>query len=334
MHKLSYLLPLTLLGACANADVEAPPQPVEVSVESVLAQPLIDLQTLSSDEMDGRYVGSEGGALARAYILQRFEEIGLEPVNGSYEQAFSFERPVDFRDPDSERVTLNAVNVLGLIEGENSDHVIVITAHYDHLGHGDGEIYNGADDNASGVAGILAIAEHFMANPPEHTVMFAALDAEEGGLRGARYLVENRPEGYENFAFNLNLDMLGYNEHNELYAVGSYHYPALVPIIDAVSEAAAVSIPRGFDEPSENPGSDWTLLSDHGAFHIQAIPFIYLGVDYHPHYHQVSDEYENMTLDFFQNAVAGSVLMAEAVDAQLAEIVAAPSRAAMEGAED
>lgn len=337
MRILTVLLATTFLMACAS-EVQAPAMQAETKPatqpSSELAQPLVDLQILSSDEMNGRLVGTPGNARARAYIVDRYEDIGLEPVNGDYEHAFSFNRRRDFRNPESEAVEISGTNVLGLIEGTSSDHIIVVTAHYDHLGEGDGSIFNGADDNASGVAGILAIAEHLKENPPANTVIIAALDAEEGGLNGARAFVDDRPEGFEDIAFNLNLDMLAYNELDELYAVGSYHYPVLVPFIDEVSEAVSISVPRGFDEPSENPGADWTLSSDHGPFHLAGIPFIYLGVDFHPHYHQPSDEYENMTHDFFLDAVGASVLMFESVDENLAEIISAPSRADLAAIED
>ena len=108
----------------------------------------------------------------------------------------------------------------------------------------------------------------------------------------------------------------------------------LIPFIDSVSEEATVNLPRGYDEPSQNPGEDWTMLTDSGAFFLAGVPFLYLGVDYHPHYHAVSDEYENMTLEFFQNAVAGSVMMAETIDDNLQAIISAPSREEIESGQD
>lgn len=293
------------------------------SRETSLPQPLEDLRTLSSDAMEGREVGTPGNARARAYIVSRFAEIGLEPVGESFEHPFTFTRPVDFRDPDAGTRTLDAVNVLGLVPGADRSKVMVVSAHYDHVGFGDGEIFNGADDNASGVAALLAIAEHFKANPPAHDVVFAAFDAEEGGLNGARHFVANRPEALGEIAFNLNLDMVGYSPDGDIYAVGTYHHPALVPLVEHVAAGAPVRLETGYDRPTENRRDDWTLLSDHAPFHIEGIPFLYLGVEDHEHYHQVSDEYEIIDREFFLGTVETAVRLAEEIDADLDGIVAA-----------
>ncbi|TGY88316.1 M20/M25/M40 family metallo-hydrolase [Marinicauda algicola] len=311
LRKFALPVLLVLTAACAR--------------EPELAQPLEDLRTLAADDMEGREVGTPGNARARAYIVERFSEIGLTPVNGSFEHAFDFSRPVDFRDPQGERRTLAGVNVLGLVEGEDRSRVMVVSAHYDHVGYGEGEIFNGADDNASGVAALLAIAEHFMAHPPEHDVLFAAFDAEEGGLNGARHFVANRPELPGEIAFNLNLDMVGYSPDGDLYAVGTWHYPVLVPLVEHVADGAPVRLLTGYDRPTDNPRDDWTLLSDHAPFHMAGIPFLYLGVEDHEHYHQVSDEYEIITRDFFLGAVETAVRMAEEVDADLDAIAGAVS---------
>ena len=111
-----------------------------------------------------------------------------------------------------------------------------------------------------------------------------------------------------------------------LWAVGTYHYPFLVPMVEEVAARADVSMPMGYDEPTEEPGGDWTLLTDSGAFHVAGIPFIYLGVDFHPHYHQPTDTYENMTLDFFQDASAAILDFAREADERLDEIGEAAGR--------
>ena len=121
-------------------------------------QPWADLCVISSDEMKGRLVETEGNARARAYIIERLTEIGVDTVGDSYEHPFSYEQALDFRDPDSPRETVNAVNVIGVIPGADRSRAIAVTAHYDHVGQNEaGEIYNGADDNASGVAALLAM---------------------------------------------------------------------------------------------------------------------------------------------------------------------------------
>jgi len=204
---------------------------------------------------------------------------------------------------------------------------MVIGAHYDHVGvDEDGNVFNGADDNASGTAGLLAIAAAFMENPPVNDVIIVAFDAEEGGLRGARHFVENRPEGYESIGFMLNMDMLAYSETDDLYAVGTWHYPVLLELVSAAAGESSINLRTGYDEPSDDPRNDWTMLSDHGPFHAAGIAFLYLGVEDHEHYHQPSDTYENMTLSFYAGAVDTAVDVALRADAMLDAIAAAPSR--------
>jgi Zn-dependent M28 family amino/carboxypeptidase len=305
-----------LLSAVALAAALAVPAASDCA--GVEPQALADLCVLSADEMEGRLVGTQGNALARAYLLDRYAEIGLEPVQGGFEHSFEFQRRIDFRDPDSPRQTLRGVNLIGRIPGADPSRVIAITAHYDHVGPGENnEIYNGADDNASGVAAILATAEHFMANPPRHDILIIAFDAEEGGLNGARHFVEKRVEGLGEIAFNLNLDMLGYSPDGDIWAAGPYHTPALLPIVEAAAETAPITLAAGYDRPTGDPREDWTLLSDHGPFHMAGIPFLYLGVEDHEHYHQPSDEFEIIDPEFFLGAVATAQDLAVRIDAAL-----------------
>jgi len=313
------LTALALLAACGPSEPAAPAS----------LQPLVDLEALSSDEMAGRYVGSQGNALARAYILDRYEAIGLAPVNGSFEHAFPVERPIDFRDPDAERETLTGVNLLGLIAGTSGDDagpILVITAHFDHIGVIDGEIFNGADDNASGVAALLAAAEAFAANPPRHDVLIAALDAEEGGLNGARALVADPPFPLERLALNVNFDMVAQNGAGEIYAAGQYHFPWLEPYLDTVETGApqGVTLLRGHDSP-EWGDQDWTRQSDHYPFFAAGIPFVYFGVEDHAHYHRPSDTFETIPQAEFLGFVETLVLATQVFNEGLASISNAAS---------
>lgn len=301
----------------ATPDAAVSPEPVAAAsaastAEIDRAQLLDDLRLLAADDMEGRLVGTPGNARARAYIIARFDAIGLEPIGGTYVAGFEFNRPNGWS------ATTTGTNIIGRLRGTgDSTRVMVMSAHYDHMGERGGEIWNGADDNASGVAALLAAAASFAASPPEHDIIFVAFDAEEQGLRGARAFVANPPVPIETITFNLNLDMVAMSQERILWAVGTYHYPFLIPMVEAVAARSNVNLPMGFDEPSEDHGADWTNATDSGAFHAVGIPFIYLGVDYHPHYHEPSDTYENMTLDFFQDASQTVVDFARESDRQL-----------------
>lgn len=268
------------------------------SIETVDRNELLsDITYLASDQLEGRRTDTEGNERAREYILKRYTRLGLLPVDGS------FEHPFEHINPRTEEQFENAVNLLGVIPGTGTDgdeRYIAIMAHYDHLGVRDGEIFNGADDNASGVGGLLALARYFSENPPRHHLLFMALDAEEQGLGGAVYYTEQPAIPLDRFDMVLNMDMISNNDKNELYAVGTYHYPFLKPLIEEGTADAAVNVLFGYD--SDDWPQDWTMASDHGPFHAKGIPFVYFGVEDHAHYHQPSDIVENINPDFYVNA--------------------------------
>ena len=247
-----------------------------------------DLRVISSDEMEGRRAGTEGNHKAREYLVQRFEEEGAQPFQGTFTHEFTF------TNRSEEEMT--GVNVVGEIKG-TSDSVIVITAHYDHLGIRDSLIYNGADDDASGTAALLAYIDYFNQVQPKHTLVFAAFDAEEMGLQGARAFVEDSVF-MEKVVMNINLDMISQSDKNEIYASGTYHHPELKPILENI-ETGEVKLLFGHDRPDQGY-DDWTNASDHAAFHAKGKRFIYFGVEDHEHYHKHTDEFETIPQDFYK----------------------------------
>lgn len=256
-------------------------------------QAIEDLRVLTTDEMDGRRTGTQGAADARAYIAGRFFMAGLVAFGETFEQPFTY-------TPRRSGEQLDGINLIGRHGPDDGEGpVLVITAHYDHLGNCGGQICNGADDNASGVAAMLAIADVLRDTPPEHLIIFAALDAEENGLNGARALVADLPVDQDRVVLNINLDMLAINAENELPAAGAFHFPFLRGHIDAIEVAEPTRLIQGYDSPEWGPSGDWTYSSDHAAFHDAGIPWIYYGVDFHEHYHQPTDEFEVVQQDFF-----------------------------------
>lgn len=185
------------------------------SQESVLSERLKKhVSILASDSMQGRGLGTDGKYLARQYIIEQFEGIGLKPFGNSYIQPF---------DTRIGLAWVNAYNVVGYIPGSDpllSEEFIVIGAHYDHLGytkdHDGKTIFPGADDNASGVAGIIEIARHFAANPDQlkRSLIVVAFDAEESGLLGAKHFVEHPPVELDRIRKMFSLDMIGMYKAN------------------------------------------------------------------------------------------------------------------------
>jgi hypothetical protein len=271
---------------------------------------LEDLRWLSSDELQGRAVGSEGSRLARTRLAQRFADAGLEALAPGYEHAFRFTR----RNEAEERT---GVNVVAVRPGTGRPgRVIVVSGHYDHVGVRDGEVYNGADDNASGAVGITALARALRGVPLRHTVVFAAFDAEESGLRGARAYVAEPPVPLDSVDVNLNLDMVA-RTAGVLWAGGASHTPTLRPILEDVASRSPVELRLGHDRPGAPEGDDWTGQSDHRAFHEAGIPFIYLGVEDHPDYHHPTDDFERVVPAEFMDALRAALLTLLALDQAL-----------------
>lgn len=267
---------------------------------------LEDVRMLSADSMQGRGIGTEGSAEARLYILTRLRELKLEPVG----QAFTFKK--------KNGTEVSGVNLMARIVGTRpGGKVIVITAHYDHLGVRDGQIYNGADDNASGVAGALAVTDAFMARPPKHDVWIVFLDGEESGLRGARAFVEAPPVPLAAIGLNINFDMLSKSARGELYAAGGAASPWVKAQLEALAPGAPVSLKLGHDTGPDDSFDNWTYQSDHGAFARAGVTWVYFGVEDHPEYHKPTDDFATIPQAFFRKAVDTVVLAARRFDDQL-----------------
>ena len=293
---------------------EAAPAPAPAAapqVQPVPEQLLADVRILSADDMEGRDTGSPGGERARAYIVSRLEAIGIAAPPMGRLQPFAAEVPTR-----SGPKRYAGTNILGLIPGTRvPDRYIVISAHYDHVGTRDGLIYNGADDNASGVATMLEIATRLKAQPPEHSVIIVAFDGEERGLIGAKHFVQAPPVPLTSIALNLNFDMTARAETDgHLWVTGTWQHPTLRPMLESVTAVGPVSLAFGKDTPQDTGENNWVEASDHGAFFKAGIPFLYLGVDYHPDYHRPSDDFERITPSVFASATELAVSSFRALD--------------------
>lgn len=171
-----------------------------------------DLKELSSDKYEGRKPGTYGGRLAQYYLSNRFKEIGLKPYTEDFKMGFVvLGEKINKKQPDSlieNYKQTYGVNIVGYIPGKKPE-AIVISAHYDHVGITNNQIYNGADDNASGTAALLSIAEYFYTNPPQHTLIFTAFDAEELYMRGSIAFLTKPPVSLELMKLNVNMDLIG-----------------------------------------------------------------------------------------------------------------------------
>jgi len=261
---------------------------------------------LSLDSLEGRQTGTKGNLIAREYVINQFKKYDIAPLLDEYTQPFSFEGRRD-------KKTYEGANVLGVIKGtEHAEKYIVISAHYDHVGVRNGEVYNGADDDASGTSAIIAMAEYFKTNPPKHSVVIAAFDAEEMGLQGASHFVKANTLPREQIAMNVNLDMVGRNDNNELYVVGTNLYTQLQPAIEGLELPEEFKLSVGHD--GLDGKQSWVLSSDHGPFHREKIPFLYFGVEDHKDYHKPTDDFEFIQPEFYAKAVTAVIAVFEKLD--------------------
>ena len=299
MSKLSKsifsLLPVLALGLS-----HLPMQAAEsvAGPASAPAQAMIDVSKLASEEMAGRATDSKGSALARDYIISRLQQLGLMPCKDDFVHEFEFQ--------SRQGATRKGKNIIACRSGSMSEHasapVLVISAHYDHLGEKAGKIYYGADDNASGVAAVLAIAAAMKESPSQHDVMYILFDAEEMGLSGSRAFAAKPVMDMARIGMNMNFDMIARGDKGELYASGTYHTPALRDLLAGLDGTQGVKLKFGHDRPEQGQ-DDWTRQSDHLPFFMAGVPHIYFGVEDHADYHQPTDTADKINPQFYLGAV-------------------------------
>lgn len=306
---------ITVFLCCAAVTLCAQ-KPVEKGLNSInrsAAEAYIGF--LADDELQGREAGYHGGRVAARYIASLLKEMGIRPLLGdSYYQPFEAyrkERQQKGRlqvHPDSIALLKQGVhqklsmsNVLGMIPGKNPDEYVIVGAHFDHLGvdpalDGD-QIYNGADDNASGVSAVLQIAKAFVASgqQPERNVVFAFWDGEEKGLLGSKYFVQSCPfidrvKGY------LNFDMIGRNTNPDKPRHVVYFYTEANPEFGRWLKEDIEKYGLRL-EPNYRPWDKPVGGSDNGSFALAGVPIIWYHTDGHPDYHQPSDHADRLNWD-------------------------------------
>ena len=310
MKRDYLLLALLLVGNITFAQ-----SPIERALNTInRSSAEATINFLASDELQGREAGGHGSRVTSEYIVSLLQWMGVSPLADSYFQPFDAYRKERQKKgrlevhPDSiaklkqeVHQKLSMRNVLGMIPGKNTKEYVIVGAHFDHLGidpvlDGD-QIYNGADDNASGVSAVLQIARAFLASgqQPERNVIFAFWDGEEKGLLGSKYFVQTCPflsqiKGY------LNFDMIGRNNKPQQPKQVVYFYTAAHPVFgDWLKEDIRK---YGLQlEPDYRAWENPIGGSDNGSFAKVGIPIIWYHTDGHPDYHQPSDHADRLNWD-------------------------------------
>ncbi len=258
-----------------------------------------DLRYLADDALAGRLIGTPGADSAAAYLARRFKAVGLRPSPVGWFQNFTVDRDT----PAALHAGIGGAigkNVVGVLPGNDPDlrnELVIVGAHYDHLGPGifgaldpdsAGKIHNGADDNASGASALIHIARKLGANPPARTVVFIAFSGEEAGLLGSTYYVHNPLFPLARTFAMVNMDMVGRLRNGRLLAYGSAtakEFPALLDSLNAGPH---------FDLRASGDG--WGR-SDQSSFYGAGRPVLHIFTDLHEDYHRTTDDWQKINPD-------------------------------------
>lgn len=251
---------------------------------------------LADDSMAGRKTGSVYAAKAAEYIADEFGKTGITPYfNGTYYQEFN----PDILVGKSKKEFRNVVGIITGNDPKLKNEYIVVGAHYDHIGIGQNiagdSIYNGADDNASGIAALIELANRLYNNREmlKRSVILAAFDAEEIGLHGSRYFVDNLDFPIENVKLMISLDMIGwYKASQTLYYYGT---GTLKDSKSVFSQPAAEAL--GLNISTEKFETKLGVATDTEPFAVRGIPTFYITTGTKSPYHKPEDEAELIDYD-------------------------------------
>ncbi|MBT8262493.1 MAG: M20/M25/M40 family metallo-hydrolase [Bacteroidia bacterium] len=306
------IITLSLLTISCNSAQTASQQTIMTRVDyanTITAEELkTHLYTFASDNMEGRMTGTDGQKLAAEYLRNFYMDNGISsPIEeNNYYQPI----PASYL---GRRITTDSENIVAFIKGsEKPDEVIVLSAHYDHVGkREDGTIYNGADDDGSGTVAMLEIAEAFQqavndGNGPKRSLLFLHVTGEEIGLYGSKYYTENPLFPLENTVCNLNTDMIGRidpdkeGEPDYVYLIGSDRLSQELHDVSEAVNSQYVNLELDYKFNAENDPNRFYYRSDHYNFAKNNIPVIFYFNGVHEDYHQPTDtpdkiEYDLMT---------------------------------------
>jgi hypothetical protein len=275
------------------------------------------LNILASDSLEGRETGEKGQKMAADYIMNHFKKIGIPPYKrDSYYQKFrvkSNRHVCKCEDCDSDFIKklfgksrfVKGENVLGYIEGGDlKEELIIITAHYDHLGKHDSLLFNGADDDGSGTVAVMEIAEAFMlakkeGKGPRRSVLIMPVSGEEKGLLGSKYYTENPVYPLKNTVANLNIDMIGrldnfHDTADYVYLIGADMLSQELHNISEQVNKKYIGLNLDYTFNAEDDPNRYYYRSDHYNFAKNNIPVIFYFNGIHEDYHKETDTVEKI----------------------------------------
>jgi hypothetical protein len=262
------------------------------------------LYLLSSDILEGRKTGEKGQKMAINYLTAYYEHLELKaPLD-----YLNYKQNIPKRYFNGKSIA-DSPNILAYIEGsEFPDQVIVISAHYDHLGMKGEEVFNGADDNASGTSAVMEIAESFQmaknkGHGPKRSILFLHLTGEEMGLIGSKYYVQHPVFPLDSTIADLNIDMVGrvdkkHEENKEyIYLIGSDRLSLELHNLSEETNKKYTNLKLDYTYNEENDPYQYFSRSDHYNFAVNNIPVIFYFNGTHEDYHKITDTADKIDFD-------------------------------------
>lgn len=308
MKKIFFLLSFASTLSCiaqkSNIAAVSPVKYIKTITKTDLKK---HLYIVASDEMEGRETGSLGQKKAGDYMINHYKTNKISFPKGATD--YYQKVPASYLNAKNNENLPDSENIWAFIEGsEKPNEIIVISAHYDHIGLKNGLVYNGADDDGSGTVALLEIAQAFQiakneGNGPKRSVLILHVTGEEHGLHGSRFYSENPLFPLANTITNINIDMIGRRDefhkgsNNYVYLIGSDY---LSSDLYNICEAANKNYINLFVDYKFNDKKDpnrFYYRSDHYNFAKNGIPSVFLFNGVHDDYHQASDEVDKIEFD-------------------------------------
>ena len=306
--KTTLITGILLSVACscfAQAQFAAAP---DKYVQSITATDLKKhLEVVASDEMEGRETGSAGQKKAGKYLIAQYKDNGI-PYPKTAKDFYQLV-PAAFLNAKYNENLPDSENIWAFIEGsEKPDEILVVSAHYDHVGVKNGQVYNGADDDGSGTVALLEMAQAFAqakkdGRGPKRSILFLHVTGEEHGLHGSRYYSENPLFPLANTIADINIDMIGRrdtihsNTNNYIYVIGSGRLST--DLFNAVEfgNANCGNLTLDYKYDDRNDPQRFYFRSDHYNFAKHGIPSVFFFSGVHEDYHRPGDDVEKIEFD-------------------------------------
>ena len=310
MKKLLFLSLIALGTSCKNGALVSTNKNIDPTkyMKTITAEELKKhLYIIAADSMEGRETGSAGQKKAGRYLISQYQNNQVSFPKGatSYYQPI----PAAYLNKKYGGNLGDSENIWAFIEGsEKPNEIIVISAHYDHVGTKDGEVYNGADDDGSGTSALLELAQAFQiakkeGHGPKRSILFLHVTGEEHGLHGSRFYSENPLFPLENTVADVNIDMIGRrdeihpNTNNYVYVIGANRLSSELDFVSSIMNQKYVGLDLDYCFNDPKDPNHFYERSDHYNFAKHGVPSIFFFNGVHADYHKKTDEPDKIEYD-------------------------------------